>query len=82
MDFEAIILSFYLLFPQLHPWQTRFDSALKKDALSASVKQDVRKEILGVLNSYEASLVPFDAFSQGEEVILNTLGTVAFQYKN
>ncbi len=82
MDFEAVILSFYLLFPQVHPWQARFDSAFKKDGLSVNVKQDVRKEILGILNSYQDSLVPSDASIPVDDAIFDTLGIVAVQYKN
>lgn len=82
MDFEAVILSFYLLFPQVHPWQARFDSAFKKDGLSVNVRQDVRKEILGILNSYQDSLVPSDASIPVDDAIFDTLGIVAVQYKN
>ena len=47
MDFEAVILSFYLLFPQVHPWQARFDSAFKKDGLLFSgAAHSIRKETL------------------------------------
>jgi|GEM_PF-2005598 len=82
MDFEAVILSFYMLFPQVHPWQSRFDAAFKKDGLSVNVRQDVRKEIIGVLDSYNRALVPSDASIPVDDSILDTLGTVAVQYKN
>ncbi|MBO4385580.1 MAG: hypothetical protein J5817_01030 [Treponema sp.] len=82
MDFEAVILSFYLLFPQVHPWQGRLDAAFDKDGLALNVKQDVRKEIIGVLNSYNNALVPSDASIPVDDSILDTLGTVAVLYKN
>ena len=82
MDFEAVILSFYLLFPQVHPWQGRFDAAFKKDGLALNVRQDARKEIIGILNSYQDSLLPLDASLPKDDAILDTLGIVAVQYKN
>ena len=83
MDFEALVFSIYLLFPVISPWQGHFEQTVKKSVVQQNVKDDAKKEIAAILDSYSNFVKESSNLFRDNSVdeILGTLGILALQYK-